>query len=354
MSIFQAIAVLAILSAGLNCECPQEEAKLAPGSPAPAWQVTEWITGESIELLNPNGTYVIEFWATWCGPCVEKMPQLSEIANRHPEATIIALSVDSNLIDARQFIEGMKQSATFRAAHIGDRGEMVNSWLRAADQDAIPATFIVHQGQLVWIGPVSNLEEKLTQLKNSTFDLDRSKQAFATAMRDRKTRKEINQSFEAISRLRATGQKAEAEGVLAELVKNHSETGEQADLVRYEWLAEDSPTDWLLKTKSLLADGRADSRHLVASFALRAAKKPGNAELARTAMRLALNDAGMSDWDVLIYARLIYTELGDHRDLLQITQRMLELYPQSPAKDNAGLRAVLLETQRDLEQKLGR
>ena len=354
MSIINAIAMLLALSSGLICESQQDDTILAPGSLSPAWHVTEWISGEPIEWLNPKGTYVIEFWATWCGPCVEKFPHLSEIASRHPEATIVALSIDSNPKEASQFVNGLKQPVTFRVGHVGDQGGMVESWLRAADQDAIPVTFIVHQGQLVWIGRVRNLDQTLNELKNATFDLAAAKQAFASTMSDRKIHKEINMSIEAILRLREAGKKAEAESALAELVKNHSETSKQADFMRYEWMAEDSPADWLQKTQALIADGQADSRQQVCSFALRAAKKPGGAELARTAIKLSLADAGMSDWNVLIYARLIYTELGDQRELLQITQQMLELFSQSPAKDNAGLQAELLETKRDLEQKIGR
>ncbi|OZI20573.1 hypothetical protein CAL26_24085 [Bordetella genomosp. 9] len=38
---------------------------------------------------------VVNFWATWCPPCVKEMPELDELHKRHPQVTFLGLAVDT-------------------------------------------------------------------------------------------------------------------------------------------------------------------------------------------------------------------------------------------------------------------
>jgi len=44
---------------------------------------------------RPNPT-VINFWATWCGPCVQEMPWFNKIVNQNKNVDLIFVSVDDN------------------------------------------------------------------------------------------------------------------------------------------------------------------------------------------------------------------------------------------------------------------
>jgi thiol-disulfide isomerase/thioredoxin len=70
------LTAIAALLAGTRL--PAQE--LTIGSPAPALDITHWLKGEPITSFEPGRVYLLEFWATWCGPCVGKREHLSALA----------------------------------------------------------------------------------------------------------------------------------------------------------------------------------------------------------------------------------------------------------------------------------
>jgi thioredoxin 1 len=58
----------------------------------------------SAEVLSSNKPVLVDFWATWCGPCKMVAPVLEEIANERAEQlTVAKLDVDANPETARDF-----------------------------------------------------------------------------------------------------------------------------------------------------------------------------------------------------------------------------------------------------------
>lgn len=58
-----------------------------------ALQFTDQTAREAIESGNP---VVIDFWATWCGPCIKLGPVVEELAEKYPDVTVGKLNIDDN------------------------------------------------------------------------------------------------------------------------------------------------------------------------------------------------------------------------------------------------------------------
>lgn len=64
------------------------------GKPTPKIDIAEWISGE-IQGENPfaGRSVVLEFWATWCTPCVEAIPHLNSLAEKYAGDKLVFVSI---------------------------------------------------------------------------------------------------------------------------------------------------------------------------------------------------------------------------------------------------------------------
>lgn len=54
------------------------------------------LLGESVPLSGFAGRpLVVNFWATWCAPCVKEMPDLDALAKKYPDITFLGVAIDT-------------------------------------------------------------------------------------------------------------------------------------------------------------------------------------------------------------------------------------------------------------------
>ena len=69
------------------------EGSLAPGSKAPSFSLPS-LSGEIVNLEQFNGKYVyIDFWATYCGPCLEEVPHFENLKSKYSNENIVFISI---------------------------------------------------------------------------------------------------------------------------------------------------------------------------------------------------------------------------------------------------------------------
>ena len=73
------------------------------GKSAPDFTVADGST--SIHLANYRGKVVLlNFWASWCGPCIVELPSLQQFHREHPEYPILAVSIDEDKDAYKRFV----------------------------------------------------------------------------------------------------------------------------------------------------------------------------------------------------------------------------------------------------------
>ena len=152
--------------------------RLAAGAAAPPLRLGEFLRGPALERFEPGHIYALEFWATWCGPCIGAMPHLSELQARYAERGVTILGVDvwedkgpvtATTEAVRAFVAKRGSALTYPVALDAD-GAMARTWLDAAGVTGIPSTFVVDRaGKLAWIGHPDALELVLDELLASTW-----------------------------------------------------------------------------------------------------------------------------------------------------------------------------------------
>lgn len=161
--------------------------ELKIGDAAPKLEISHWIKGSPIDFEKNKGenVYLIEFWATWCGPCIQSMPHMTELQKKYKNKNLVVVGVtDEPKNVAGPFIKKMGNKAGYTFAcdspsmtPMGPMGKTYKSYMLAAGQNGIPTAFIITKDlKVAWIGsPFAGMDSVLEEVLNGTFDIELAK-----------------------------------------------------------------------------------------------------------------------------------------------------------------------------------
>lgn len=146
--------------------------------PAAPLKIAKWVKGQPVDVKDGKHVYVIEFWATWCGPCRVSIPHLTELQKKYKDKGVVLVGVsDETEAKVKPFVEKQGEKMDYRVAIDDERGTS-KGYMQAFNVGGIPHAFIVDKsGKMVWHGhPMGGeLENVLDQVIAGTYTKDAAK-----------------------------------------------------------------------------------------------------------------------------------------------------------------------------------
>jgi thiol-disulfide isomerase/thioredoxin/tetratricopeptide (TPR) repeat protein len=229
---------------------PAAAADLSIGDPAPSLVVSRWLKGESVKRLESGQIYVVEFSATYCGPCLALAPHLSTLQERYPHVTIISVMVcEPEPAKVAPLVAKMGNRIRYRVAlddvPVGkspDEGVMHRTWMIAAGESMLSTAFIINKdGKVAWVGLGTELDGPLGKIIAGDWNL-------ANAAKERRERRARETKFHAVQKESAdlVHQKKDWDGAFAVIDRAIAESP--------------SPDEMLIDSRRYMVDTMNDAR----------------------------------------------------------------------------------------------
>ncbi|HEX4005053.1 MAG TPA: TlpA disulfide reductase family protein [Acidobacteriaceae bacterium] len=119
------------------------------GEKAPAIVVHEG--AQTVSLQSYRGkTVILNFWASWCGPCIEEFPSLIDLQRQMPNITVLAVAFDSDEPSYRQFLIDNNINSVVTIDDLSNKSNQAFGTLRPPESYVIDRRGIIRRK---FIGP---------------------------------------------------------------------------------------------------------------------------------------------------------------------------------------------------------
>lgn len=183
--------VLLVLLLALSAVRTYSQNKSEPliiGDPAPEIKFSKWLKGTPVTSMKSGHIYVLECWATWCGPCIAAMPHLTELAKKYDgKVTFIGMNVWEKIPDEQPYtsvipnvtkvVKSLDSKMQYNVAIDDSDRYIAKNWLGRAFAPGIPTTFVIKDGVFMWMGLPGSLDMVLSSIIDGSYDLNKYRDA---------------------------------------------------------------------------------------------------------------------------------------------------------------------------------
>ncbi|OCK54159.1 alkyl hydroperoxide reductase [Bradyrhizobium sp. LMTR 3] len=158
-------------------------------SPAPPIKVDNWLRGQPLTSFQPGKVYIVEFWATWCAPCVAELSHLVQLQEKYKDSgvEVLGLAARERAPTADEARSKLDAWLTEKLPNLNYRigfdytGEMNKLWMEPSFSVGIPTSFVVDRdGHIAFIGFSKQLDDVLPKILSGSWRT--SDEAKAAAM----------------------------------------------------------------------------------------------------------------------------------------------------------------------------
>lgn len=320
--------------------------EIRPGSKAPPLDIKTWYKGDPIPSLLSNKIYVIEFWATWCGPCIAAMPHISQLAKDNPDATFIGVGIWEEDKDGviKKFVDEMGDKMAYRVGYSGTRTNgMAITWMDASAQIGIPATFIVKDGIIQWIGHPMRMGKPLADIKAGKFDLPAFQKEFGELELSNRQYLASRPTLAKIRQLLADGKYDQAKPVLDAAYKQYPKGSRFFDMLDLPEAQKKDAERWgKLAQRIISSQDPTRISNLIFHCSMIAEDKV-NALRAKDVVNAFLRSTSNKDSYLLYCAGHFFSRIGDQTRAVKLVDEALLLYPLSKYSNEPDIQKEMID-----------
>ncbi|KAG0330858.1 hypothetical protein BG000_011407 [Podila horticola] len=123
-----------------------------------------WIKGPPVALENSTGTVVLDFFGTMCSDCVAGIPDLSDLAERRKDVTVVGVHIlerRKTVEDLEAFVAKQGDKLRYSLAKDLDKSAENQIW-KASGLEAMPGLVVIRDSKVLWSGyEIADLEKVL-------------------------------------------------------------------------------------------------------------------------------------------------------------------------------------------------